>query len=375
MSTTIETVLKVLAEPKEPPEKIVLRLLHEPPEYLETAVERYSEESGLSRQELTGIDTCQSVHRYRLGLYFLLRQLGATFESVGEMVGHRHYSTIISGVNLFTERLKAYKEQHPEEDLRLKPRKAQPNQAYASAAVLVQWILQKYLQAGQSSSDHYQSADRARRQYYRKTRREAGLRVAELLGRDRRQRIIAYREGLYFLLHELGLSYPEIGSRLKRDHSTILHGAKVFETYLQQYVERKGNVESKRESKRKRPSVQIYEEEDNFPNGRYEEAMKAVRTILSDPTTPVRDVLLEYSAATEITVLELTAGGTTVYPRTESRMAELLPYQQGLTYILNQLGYSCLGIAGAFGGREEEKIGEWIGVFKEHVEKNNNTKS
>lgn len=46
----------------------------------------------------------------------------------------------------------------------------------------------------------------------------------DLLGRSRERSIARARAALYVRLHGLGLSSPEIGRALDRDHSTVLAG-------------------------------------------------------------------------------------------------------------------------------------------------------
>lgn len=54
-----------------------------------------------------------------------------------------------------------------------------------------------------------------------------GLKVAVLLGRSRRaEAVLARHEAMYELRRQVGLSYPDIGCRMRRDHTTVLHGVR-----------------------------------------------------------------------------------------------------------------------------------------------------
>lgn len=51
-----------------------------------------------------------------------------------------------------------------------------------------------------------------------------------LLGPCREAWVVQARQGLMWVLrHRLGLSYPEIGRVMKRDHTTAIHGVKAEE--------------------------------------------------------------------------------------------------------------------------------------------------
>lgn len=51
-----------------------------------------------------------------------------------------------------------------------------------------------------------------------------------LLGQSREAWIVEARQGLMWVLRKrLGLSYPEIGRVMKRDHATVMHGVKAEE--------------------------------------------------------------------------------------------------------------------------------------------------
>lgn len=52
-----------------------------------------------------------------------------------------------------------------------------------------------------------------------------GIPLDVLLGPSREAWIVEARQGLMWVLrHRLGLSYPEIGRAVKRDHTTAMHG-------------------------------------------------------------------------------------------------------------------------------------------------------
>lgn len=52
--------------------------------------------------------------------------------------------------------------------------------------------------------------------------KRTGVDVPDLLGRRRTPRLAAARRELYYALRCEGLSYPEIGGLLDRDHTTVL---------------------------------------------------------------------------------------------------------------------------------------------------------
>ena len=57
-----------------------------------------------------------------------------------------------------------------------------------------------------------------------------GIPLDVLLGPSREAWVVESRQGLMWVLrHRLGLSYPEIGRAVKRDHTTVLHGVKAEE--------------------------------------------------------------------------------------------------------------------------------------------------
>lgn len=49
---------------------------------------------------------------------------------------------------------------------------------------------------------------------------------SELLGRKRTKQVSAARRKLYEHLRELGMSYPEIGWLLDRNHTTVMSGCR-----------------------------------------------------------------------------------------------------------------------------------------------------
>ena len=48
----------------------------------------------------------------------------------------------------------------------------------------------------------------------------------DILGRRRGKLVMAARKDLYVALRERGMSYPEIGAMLDRDHTTVLSGCR-----------------------------------------------------------------------------------------------------------------------------------------------------
>lgn len=57
-----------------------------------------------------------------------------------------------------------------------------------------------------------------------------GVSVDDLLGPSREAWLVEARQGLMWVLrHRLGLSYPEIGRAVRRDHTTAMHGVKAEE--------------------------------------------------------------------------------------------------------------------------------------------------
>jgi chromosomal replication initiation ATPase DnaA len=60
-----------------------------------------------------------------------------------------------------------------------------------------------------------------------------GLTIDDLTGRSREARIAHPRqEAMWRMKHETPMSYPAIGRRLNRDHSTVLHGVKAHQQRL-----------------------------------------------------------------------------------------------------------------------------------------------
>lgn len=59
--------------------------------------------------------------------------------------------------------------------------------------------------------------------------------VDELLGRKRLKRLTGPRSLIYRTLSDWGLSSCEIGRRCNRDHSSVLHGFKMFDIYCKQW--------------------------------------------------------------------------------------------------------------------------------------------
>ncbi|MDB4726418.1 hypothetical protein OAF54_03185 [bacterium] len=56
----------------------------------------------------------------------------------------------------------------------------------------------------------------------------------EIVSKRRASNIcLARKEMMYLLKYETGLSYPEAGAILKRDHSSVIHGARAFSLLLE----------------------------------------------------------------------------------------------------------------------------------------------
>ena len=50
--------------------------------------------------------------------------------------------------------------------------------------------------------------------------------VGEIIGEQRHQYIVRVRQACYYLARLQGYSYPNIGRRMNRDHSSAIHGAR-----------------------------------------------------------------------------------------------------------------------------------------------------
>ncbi len=61
--------------------------------------------------------------------------------------------------------------------------------------------------------------------------------VKRLLGRDRYQPLVSYRQAIYYLYRQrFSLSFPEIARRTQRkDHTTIMSGIRAVESLLERY--------------------------------------------------------------------------------------------------------------------------------------------
>lgn len=53
------------------------------------------------------------------------------------------------------------------------------------------------------------------------------VKEADLFGKRRFQKLAHARQTLMYILHSWGWSYPMIGGRLNRDHTTVLHGVEM----------------------------------------------------------------------------------------------------------------------------------------------------
>lgn len=63
-----------------------------------------------------------------------------------------------------------------------------------------------------------------------------GYSVDDLLGSSRSKPLVMARQTAMFACREfLGLSYPQIGKALNRDHTTVMHGCKKIEEFLHQF--------------------------------------------------------------------------------------------------------------------------------------------
>jgi chromosomal replication initiation ATPase DnaA len=64
--------------------------------------------------------------------------------------------------------------------------------------------------------------------------RAHGLPVPWVLGKSRVQRIVRARQEIMWKLNLLGLSMPQIGKRLNRDHTTVLHGIRKHQKRIEE---------------------------------------------------------------------------------------------------------------------------------------------
>lgn len=68
----------------------------------------------------------------------------------------------------------------------------------------------------------------------------------QILGRSRLTSIVAARHAVFVTLRETGLSYPEIGALLNRDHSTVMSGCKPKRARVCQRPLAKGTLDAMR---------------------------------------------------------------------------------------------------------------------------------
>ena len=66
---------------------------------------------------------------------------------------------------------------------------------------------------------------------------ESTVPIEEILGKSRRQHIVTLRQTAYYVYrHRFGLTYSSIADLTNRlDHTTVMHGLKTMENYLQVY--------------------------------------------------------------------------------------------------------------------------------------------
>lgn len=57
--------------------------------------------------------------------------------------------------------------------------------------------------------------------------------VSEIVGTQRLQHIIRVRHACYYLARQQGHSYPYIGRRMNRDHSSVIYGARQCENMME----------------------------------------------------------------------------------------------------------------------------------------------
>lgn len=59
------------------------------------------------------------------------------------------------------------------------------------------------------------------------------MRPETITGRSRLQRVIRVRQACFLIAREHGWSYPEIGHRMNRDHSTVIHGCDTAQVWAE----------------------------------------------------------------------------------------------------------------------------------------------
>jgi chromosomal replication initiation ATPase DnaA len=55
---------------------------------------------------------------------------------------------------------------------------------------------------------------------------KSGTQVSEVFSTNRARHVVATRHLVMYLAHKAGLSYPEIGKAINRDHTTVMEGVK-----------------------------------------------------------------------------------------------------------------------------------------------------
>lgn len=54
-----------------------------------------------------------------------------------------------------------------------------------------------------------------------------GLKLADLVGRDRTEPLVFFRQAIMAEIYRAGLSYPVTGKLFYRNHATVIHAVKV----------------------------------------------------------------------------------------------------------------------------------------------------
>lgn len=63
--------------------------------------------------------------------------------------------------------------------------------------------------------------------------RMTGIGHDALLGHNRKKQIMRVRQAIYLVARRCGHSYPQIGTVMDRDHSTVIHGTRVAEIHIE----------------------------------------------------------------------------------------------------------------------------------------------
>lgn len=74
----------------------------------------------------------------------------------------------------------------------------------------------------------------ARREIVRETCERHGITLEMVVGKRRTRPIVACRYEIMWHLNRLGMSMPAIGRRLKRHHTTVLHGIRQHQKRIEE---------------------------------------------------------------------------------------------------------------------------------------------